>query len=248
MLSIYAYFGYSISPEERFALIKKYFRGVAVWRAEDFRLNSFVGEHQQDELLSANNLKVSYAHAPIKMTPYLNNSHYYRKETIKIYKQWIRGCKERNIPILVIHAENLTEAGIENIRELADFATEDGVKLAVENTVGTAPFDALFAAVPNVYFCYDSCHAAMNKDLKGNMIEKYADRLIATNLSDGDGHGDVHLLPGDGECDWESIARKLRDAKYKGDYTLEIFGSSAISDPDEYLRIAQDRMKNYFAL
>ncbi len=248
MLSIYAYFGYSLTPEERFALIKKYFQGAAVWRGEDFRLNSGITDHIQDGIIRETDVKISYAHAPIRLTPYLNNGYYYRKETLKTYKLWIRGCKERGIPVMTIHAENLTKAGIENIRELAAFACEDGVKLAVENTVGDAPFDELFSAVDNVYFCFDSCHAAMNKDVKGNMLTKYGERLAALNISDSDGIGDSHLLPGDGVCDWEHIAEKLRKLKYNGDYTAEVFAGSAITDPDAFVKAAADRMKNLFAL
>ncbi|MBR2984781.1 MAG: sugar phosphate isomerase/epimerase [Clostridia bacterium] len=247
MLSIYAYFGFNLSAEERFSLIKKYFGGVALWRGADFRLDSGVAEHEQDSEIREKKIKVSYAHAPINMTAYLNNGHYYRKDTLKTYKLWIRGCKERGIPILVIHAENLTEYGIENLQELANFADEEGVKLAVENTPDSS-FDELFEKVKNIYFCYDSCHAAMVGDLKGNMITKYASRLIATNLSDCDGKNDLHLLPGDGEIDWESVAKKLREVKYAGDYTLEAFAGFNDLDAEKFLQEGADRMKNIFAL
>ena len=248
MLSVYAYFGFNLPAEERFTLTKKYFQGVAVWRGADFRLDSGIAEHEQDNQLRDKKMKVSYAHAPTNMTAYLNNGHYYRKDTLKTYKLWIRGCKERNIPILVIHAENLTDYGIENLQELANFAQEEGVKLAVENTVGAAPFDKLFERVKNIYFCYDSCHAAMAGDLKGNMITAYADRLIATTLSDSDGKNDLHLLPGDGEIDWESVAGKLRAIKYSGDYTLEAFAGINDLDAERFLAEGADRMKNIFAI
>lgn len=248
-LGIYAYCGFQITAEERFrGIAKAGFQNVAVWCNNDFNTGSGITEYEQFKFVQENGLNVVYAHAPTKLAPYLANRYYGRKEAVKTHKIWIKGAAEKNIKIVVIHTPQISGAVIDNLAEIAQFATEQGVKLAVENLIGEAPFDELFKEVPDIYFCYDSCHALMYGDAEGRMIDRYADRLVCTHLSDGDGAADCHWMIGDGKIDFHSVMQRLQKADYRGAYTLEVFQSPRYTDFAEFLAIAKQRAEQLFAI
>ncbi len=247
-LGIYAYFGFDLTPSERFSLITKSgIRNIGIWRAEDFMLMAKLGEYEQTKLIVEHNLNITYAHAPVRLTPYLANKYYNRADTVKSYKLWIKGCTELNIPILVIHTPVCSTALIDNLKELADFAEECGVKLAIENIEGLTPFDEIFDAIDNLFFCFDSSHAALFGDNRGDIALRYKDRLICTHLSDNDLSMDRHWMPGDGDMDWKALAANLKTAGYTGVISFEIFRSPNYNDPTSFIETLKERSKKYFA-
>lgn len=247
-LGIYAYFGYDLTPSERFALIKNSgINDLGIWRAEDFMLMAKLGEYEQTKLISEYGFNITYAHAPVRLTPYLSNKYYNKQDTLKSYKLWIKGCTELNIPILVIHTPLCTTPLIENLKELADFAEDCNVKLALENIEGLHPFDEIFETIDNIYFCYDSSHAALYGDKCGAIALRYKDRLICTHLSDNDLEKDRHWMIGDGEIDWEEIASNLKTANYKNTINFEIFRSPNYDTAEIFINTLKERAKKYFA-
>ena len=118
--------------------------------------------------------------------------------------------------------------------------------LAVENLTGDAPFDELFKQVQGVSFCYDTCHALMFGDTDGKMAERYMDRLVTTHLSDGDGKKDCHFMVGDGVYDFVTLAKRLKDGGYKGDFVLEAFQSAEYADISEFLKTGKQRLESIF--
>ncbi|NCA67744.1 MAG: sugar phosphate isomerase/epimerase [Clostridia bacterium] len=247
-LGIYAYFGFDLTPSERFSLIKNAgINDLGIWRAEDFMLMTKLGEYEQTKLIAEYGFNITYAHAPIRLTPYLANKYYNKAETLKTYKLWLKGCEELHIPILVIHTPACTPDLIENLRELSDFANTCNVKIAVENIEGLAPFDEIFAAIDNIYFCFDSSHAALFGDARGEMALKYKDRLICTHLSDNDLSKDRHWMIGDGNIEWKQVASNLKKANYKGTINFEVFRSPNYSDAKSFIDTLKTRAEEYFA-
>jgi len=246
-IGVYAYCGYDLPAEERFKKVKESgFKKVAVWCHTDFNTNSGISEYEQFKFVKEQGLEVSYAHAPIKYAPYLMNKYYGAKEAVKEHKIYVKSAKEQGVKILVIHLPEITPAVIDNVAEVAAFATDQGVTLAVENLTGEAPFDELFREVKDISFCYDTCHALMFGDREGKMAERYLDRLITTHLSDGDGKKDCHFLPGDGVYDFSALAERLRKGGYKGDFVLEAFQTAEYADISEFLSVGKERLERIF--
>ena len=247
-ISVYAYCGFDLPAEDRFKKVKEAgFQKVAVWCHTDFNTNSGISEYEQFKYVREQGLAVSYAHAPIKQTPYLMNKYYGSKEAVKTYKLYLKGAKEQGVDIVVAHLPEITPVVIDHVAEIAAFAADQGVKLAVENLTGDKPFDELFREVKDVFFCYDSCHALMFGDKDGAMAERYIDRLVTTHLSDGDGKKDCHFMPGDGGFDFVTLAKRLKEGGYKGDYVLEAFQSAEYADISEFLSIGKTRLEEIFA-
>ena len=74
--------------------------------------------------------------------------------------------------------------------------------------------------IPNVGFCYDTCHHA-NYAPDTDLPALYADRLKALHLHDNGGSRGQHRLPFDGHVDWDTVTGKIKAAGYKGAVTLE---------------------------
>lgn len=245
--SVYAYCGFDLPAEERFRKIKEAgFEKTAVWCHSDFNTNSGLSEYEQFKFLREQGLGVSYAHAPIKFAPYLSNKYYGAKDAIKTHKIYLKSAREQGVKIVVMHLPEVTSTVIDNVGEIAEFAAGQCVTLAFENLTGDHPFDELFRAVKDAYFCYDTCHALMFGDDCGTMAERYADRLVATHLSDGDGQKDAHFMLGKGIYNFPSLAEKLKKIGYKGDYTLEAFQSAEYSDISEFLSDGKTRLEQIF--
>ncbi|MCR4725999.1 MAG: sugar phosphate isomerase/epimerase [Clostridia bacterium] len=245
--SVYAYCGFDLTAEERFKKIKEAgFDKTAVWCHTDFNTNSGISEYEQFKYLREQGLKLSYAHCPIKYAPYLANKYYGAKEAVKTHKIYVKDAKEQGVEIVVAHLPEVTPAVIDNVGEIAEFAAGQGVKIAFENLVGDKPFDELFRAVKDAYFCYDTCHALMFGDEDGQMAERYADRLIATHLSDGDGKKDCHFMLGKGVFNFSALAEKLKKLGYKGDYTLEAFQTPEYTDISDFLSDGKARLEQIF--
>lgn len=68
---------------------------------------------------------------------------------------------------------------------------------------------------------------------------------MALHLNDNDGKGDQHLMPFDGNINWDTVMKKITDIQYKGATTLEIMnmGYEYIKEPREYLAIVFERAK-----
>lgn len=119
----------------------------------------------------------------------------------------------------------------EAFRELAGFAAEHGLRIGIENMLGSvyAEPDELLALLadvgsPLVGVTLDTSHAhAAGLDLVA-MIESLGPHLMATHISDNDGSGDQHKLPGNGGIDWVAVVQALRAAGYRGPFNLEIPG------------------------
>ena len=244
---VYAYCGFDVPAEERFKQVKAAgFGKVAVWCHTDFNTSSGISEYEQFKFVREQGLAVSYAHAPTKQTPYLMNKYYGSKDAIKMHKIYLKGAKEQGVDIVVMHLPEVTPVVIDTVAEIAEFAKDQGIKIAVENLTGEAPFDELFREIGSLGFCYDTCHALMFGDAEGKMAERYMDRLLTTHISDGDGKKDCHYMPGDGVYDFAALAEKLRKGGYKGDFVLEAFQSAEYADISEFLSTGKERLERIF--
>lgn len=169
-------------------------------------------------------------------------------------KNSIDNCHNLDVPIVVMHAiigmdnNTPTELGLERIGNVIDYAVKRGVKIGFENTEGECYLKALldkYGELENVGFTYDSGHELCYNG-GSDMLGKYGKYLISTHLDDNRGMtdpehpnflDDYHLLPFDGNADWEGIARRLNKCGFDGSLTLEVDskGRCGSHSNDKYL-------------
>lgn len=153
----------------------------------------------------------------------------------------IHSCSENSIGLMISHCYigfdnvvDITDSGLERYYRIVDEAERCGVNIAFENTEGLAYLEKLmdvFSSRNNVGFCLDTGHE-MCYNYSEDLLAKWGDRLIATHLNDNLGirdfggstfwHDDLHLLPFDGICDWNGLAKRLKGCGYKGILTFEL--------------------------
>ena len=142
-------------------------------------------------------------------------------------------CALVGVPVAVVHlssgikAPSITDIGRERFAALVAHAKDKGVCIAFENQRKLANIAwafEYFADAPNVGFCWDCGHEACFAGGREYM-PLFGDKLICTHLHDNSGRpdDDQHLLPFDGSIDFGRVAKRLRESKYQGTLTLEIF-------------------------
>jgi len=113
--------------------------------------------------------------------------------------------------------------------EIAEDCLRTGVRIAVENLNG-APierslemFGKLFErhSADTVGLCYDCGHAELSEPGQFRILENHGDRLIATHLHDNRSVRDDHLLPGDGNIDFDRLIRLIAATDYAPPLTFE---------------------------
>ena len=109
---------------------------------------------------------------------------------------------------------------------IAALAEQYGVTVLSENLLWGASADpAVISALvrrvdrPCFGWCYDTGHA---KSL-GYAPAVLRDCIppLSLHIQDNLGHGDDHLLPGDGAIDWDDVFSCLRGCGYAGEFVLE---------------------------
>lgn len=152
--------------------------------------------------------------------------------------------------------ETWYEQAFKSFDELKPYCKAKGIRIAIENMICTPAkyqfekLDRLFARYDIDYmgFCCDSGHAALVcPDDRNEFINRYKDRLIAMHLDDNhltdwsrsqdpDGatqKSDLHLIPFDGACDWESICKAIAESPYELPLTLEVCFPHATIEEEE---------------
>ena len=197
------------------------------------------------------NLTVQSLHAPFnKSDDMWSNDENLSGNAKKELRDVIDCCKELEIPIMVAHTwigfdytfEN-TEHGFRNYGEIVDYAKENDIKIAFENTEGEEYLFALMDYFKNddtVGFCWDSGHELCYNHSK-NLLEMFGDRLLITHLNDNLGISrfdgktfwtdDLHLLPYDGIADWDYNIERLRKSNKLDILNFEL---STKSKPDRH--------------
>ena len=110
----------------------------------------------------------------------------------------------------------VSECGIARLTKMADTALENDFFLCLENSIF---IEHLFATMeklkdhPAVRFTYDSGHRnAFARDF--DLLGSFGHRLAALHIDDNDAAHDLHLMPFDGNNDWERDARDLAKTEF----------------------------------
>ena len=153
---------------------------------------------------------------------------------VDYYKKDLDACHENGINLVVMHTTSKlivpapNTIGVSRFQKIADYAKELGIKIAFENTKIKGYLEYVFDHIKNdnIGICFDighsHCHFEDDFD-----FERFKNKILAVHLHDNhgmtedDGARDEHLLPFDGNIDWEFYIKKLVENGYKGSVTLE---------------------------
>ena len=141
-----------------------------------------------------------------------------RELALKNLAEYMEFAGTHKIPIVIVHPhyyfndakEACFERAARSLEKALVFKPEN-IRMAIENlptAAGSWICENLLEEFGNdrVGFCYDSSHENMSGK-PFHLLSKFYHRLTTTHLSDNHGGSDEHLVPGDGNIDWQ----KMRD-------------------------------------
>ena len=227
--------GFELPVEEQIHLIKKAgFDGFFTDTKDFDKMKEYALIAKEEDLFYQS------AHAPFgDMHIMWEGSEKEAEQVAEKLKYCVDCCKEAGVDLLICHViigmERHTpdEKRAERFMRVAEYAKEKGIKIAFENTEGEEYLKAVMDRcedLENVGFCFDSGHERCYNYSK-DMLALYGDRLIATHLNDNLGmknpeiktwYDDLHLLPFDGDADWENIAFRLKKSTCPQYLTFEL--------------------------
>lgn len=210
------------------------------------------------EVVERYQVEIRQAHAPvfnfIKADPVSIEKHK------QLMQRSIECSKQLGVKWLVCHpetaysAEGVKDSLEENYRfysEMNELAEKANVGLALENMweYNIAPKRKFATTVEellqligklnskNIGVCWDFVHGAIMQQDQQSALRLVGDKLKVIHVSDyiGTGLEANHLLPFDGDMEWEPLMNTLREINYKGDMTYEIHRFTQ-NIPDELIR------------
>ncbi|MBQ8357541.1 MAG: sugar phosphate isomerase/epimerase [Clostridia bacterium] len=144
----------------------------------------------------------------------------------------VDACVLAGVSILVVHLSSglkppsITDIGRKRFAELVEYAAKKNVRIAFENQRKLAnlawAFEA-FEEAPNVGFCYDTGHEGCFTPGREYM-PLFGQRLICTHIHDNSGvfDHDEHMIPFDGNLNFDRVTRQIRESGFTGSLMLEV--------------------------
>jgi sugar phosphate isomerase/epimerase len=229
---------------------------------------------QLGEWLAETGLTLHSVHAPITDSlvkgvwgaPYSNAAADARKRAHAVQEAMLALDIARTLPyaFLVVHvgvpndlavaSDNTREAARRSIEELAAYATERNVRLALEvipNPLSTP--ESLVRLIedelelPALGICMDVGHAnVMNGDV-ADAIETVSGHLLTTHIHDNDGKRDLHLTPFAGSLDWPGTLMGFQKVGYEGVLLMELANTDDPARVLDRARRARSRFEEILA-
>lgn len=170
-------------------------------------------------------------------------------------------CAALQVEYVVIHpgtgdgytnAQQLREVrqlNLDSFARLGDQAGALGLKIGLENTMddrkrnrrnfGARSIELidLLTALDHraLGITIDTSHANVQRLDASALISQFGRLLCCTHMSDNDGSGDQHRVPGVGTVNWQGVVTALRELDYQGIFNLEIPGESEPAPDDAAL-------------
>lgn len=200
------------------------------------------------KLFKENGIVCETLHAPYdKINDMWSDDFEAGDEMLKRLKNGVDRCAKYGIGIIVVHVSSgrpmpeITKSGIARFDELFNYAKSKGVTVALENLRYYENLSHLMDKYKDVTFCWDNGHeSCYTAGL--DFIEIYGQRLSAIHINDNRGVADAddHLLPFDGNIDFEVVAKKLADIGYKGTLMLEVTKNVSIDGKMVYSNMTDE--------
>jgi len=184
--------------------------------------------------------------ALIHAAPYLplnNPSPLVRQATLDELRRCIDIAAQLGAPLCTTHFVGWPsylseETGYEYYRQAYQILIQHGAAQGVQVTLENSPdnkhqlkyFREIFSRLSDLKLTFDIGHGNVNtaRSMTRDYCFALADRLVHVHLSDNDGTADDHLpfgAPRSGAINLRHELQVLRDFRYEGTVTLEIFGN-----------------------
>lgn len=226
---------------------------------------TFISSESEDfekamKLFSENGIICETLHAPFdKINDMWSEDAKKGDAILSRLKDSVDKCAKYNIPVTIIHVSSgrpmpeINYMGIKRYEELFEYAEKNGVKVALENLRYLENLEFLIKKYENTGFCWDNGHEYCYTP-GVEYMNLFGDRLIALHIHDNvcGVDTDDHLLPFDGNIDFEKVAKHLAGSGYKGTLMLEIAKNvtrngeaiyEALSDEEYFERAANAARK-----
>ena len=191
----------------------------------------------------AQELGIRFVQAHAVIFDFCNSGSNY-EQGLELFKRSIQGAKILGVPWVVAHPSTGVKNGAmrpstheENVaffQEMAQFAAQYGVGIAIENMWRTTSegvrrygIEALELLrliedvdCENVGACWDVIHASLEGLNQGEAIRLLGKHLTATHISDETGANNFHILPYYGFVDWDEVLC-LAHIDYSGPFALK---------------------------
>lgn len=225
MPNIYADFTESIPFEKRLELIRSAgFDGVMLGFSEE-------NKYTQYELCRNAGLAVENVHSPFDRMNALWEKREDSCEILERTLECVEICAENGVNKVIVHPTDglvppeVTDFGTDNFSRIVERAESRGVTVLFENIQLPSFLDVLFerfGQMRNVGFCYDVGHE--NCFTRGeNRLEKHGSLLGALHIHDNEGLNDGHMIPFDGNIDYELFLKRLAGLKKDIPLSLEMY-------------------------
>ncbi len=147
-----------------------------------------------------------------------------RRQGVQLVMNRVEMTARLGSDVTILHAGTAQElpALRKSLDELAQFAGQHGVRIAIENG-DFRTIQTLLDEYERDYvgLCYDSGHGNMHPHGLSSLAA-LKHRLIAIHLHDNNGNDDQHRPVFSGTIDWEKLARLLADCSYDKCVSLEV--------------------------
>lgn len=157
-------------------------------------------------------------------------------DTLKLDMEIMERVVKEGFKVCVIHPSSepidgtaralRMETAKAKLRILAEKAEELGIILAVEDLPRTClgrnstEMLELIGAASTLRICFDTNHL-LGEPIT-DFIRKVGKYIVTTHISDYDFIDERHLLPGEGDIDWVSLADELENIGYEGPFLYEV--------------------------
>lgn len=168
-------------------------------------------------------------------------------EMLARLKDGVDKCAKYDIPVLIVHLSSgrpmpeINELGEKRFKALFDYADEKGVIIAIENQRYRENIEYFMGKYKNLKFCWDNGHEATFSD-GVKFMPLFGDRLVALHIHDNECGVDTdnHVLPFDGNIDFEEVAKILAENGYTGTLMLEVSKGSDFEGVKIYENLTND--------
>ena len=139
-----------------------------------------------------------------------------------------------------IDKDKIWDVNVELFGKLLPIAIDCGVTICAENQPFTAIEMSTVAGVkelvraidsPNLKVCFDTGHANVFHDDIAKDVRLLGDDLACLHVHDNKGNWDQHLIPYQGNIDWDGFLSALTEIGYKGTFSLETYISPKTPEP-----------------
>jgi len=247
---IFNWFGYVLPIEDRLKMIKEAgFDNVMLWWEDEdypyFRDKKNFVSLAKEFGLGVDNIHLPYEDCNLLWSDKTSEREAHVNEVIK----YLEGCKSSGAEKVVLHTNRSSlsdvdyKNGYKSFDKIINFAEDIKIKVAVENTRKFNYTEFILNEFNSKYlgFCYDSSHDFIDGESKGEILNKWKNRLFCVHLSDNDGTDDKHWLPRKGIVDFKSIVSTIKTTSCDS-LSMEVYPSEEEKklSPVEFLKIAYE--------